>query len=64
MSDVERSTAIRRLVAESPGIRLGAALDACKGLGWPLADVSRNMVALIRGGGVTLTDDRRLYANE
>lgn len=61
MTDVQLA-AIKRLISESPGIRLGAALDACREAGYPLPDTSNVMVSLIRSGEVELTVDRRLYA--
>lgn len=39
--------AVLRLVGESPGIRLGAALDACRDAGFDRADVSETFLALI-----------------
>lgn len=54
--------AVIRLIAESPGIRLGAALDACRDSGFKLPEVSATFRRLINAGQIQLTDDRRLYA--
>lgn len=53
--------AVLRLVGESPGIRLGAALDACRDSGFDRADVSRTFLALINADQIALSADRRLY---
>lgn len=54
--------AVIRLVAESPGIRLGAALDACRDSGFRLSETSAIFRRLINAGRIQLTADRRLYA--
>lgn len=50
-----------RLVGESPGIRLGAAMDACRDSGYDRGDISKTFLALINTGQIELTADRRLY---
>ena len=54
---------VLRLVTESPGIRLGAALDAVCDFGG-LPDTSAALLRLIRSGAVELDAERRLYPKE
>lgn len=54
---------VLRLVTESPGIYLGAALDAIVDFAG-LPDTSAALLRLIRSGAVELDVERRLYPKE